>query len=92
MKNMQNLPVVGMVTENGSGLPMIGELVHDSDKDKVYTIAGWTGRPRVSANHPGGDSIGVFLQYWGGGGELEWEQWAGIARKYIVVVDDDAGE
>jgi len=86
--------IIGRVTENGSGLPGIGELVYDASVDVVYKIIGWNGSDLISTHGPGcGNSVGVLLEYRGSASDTTESEWDAIeSSNYGVVVDDDTDE
>lgn len=77
-KNMKTL-VKSTITENGNGLPGIGELVYDSTSDIVYGVAAWDGSDRISTHGPGrGNSVDALLEYVGSAADISDAEWADI--------------
>jgi hypothetical protein len=67
------------ITENGNGLPNIGELAYDASTDTVYRITGWDGSDRISTHGPGrGNSVGVVVEDIGSASDMDEEEWAAI--------------
>jgi hypothetical protein len=74
------------ITENGNGLPNIGELCYDSNSDIVYKIVGWDGSDRISTNGPGcGNSINVLLEDRGNASDTTEEEWEEIESSNFSV-------
>ncbi len=64
------------ITEQGNGLPSIGELYYDPETDTVYTVAGWDGSDRIATNGPGqGNSVNVLLEERGSASDTTEEEW-----------------
>lgn len=87
------------ITENGGGLPNIGELCYDADSDTVYQIVGWDGSlsGNIRTNGPGcGNSIDALLVKRGRASDTTEEEWEAIeSSNYGVTVDngdDDNGD
>jgi len=80
--------ITATITENGNGLPHIGEICYDSDTDTVYTVVGWDGSDRISTNGPGcGNSINVLLEARGSASDTTKEEWESIeSNNYGVAV------
>lgn len=80
--------ITARITENGNGLPSIGELCYDSSTDSVYRITGWDGSDRISTHGPGvGNSVDVELEYVGSASDTTEEQWEEIeSSNYGVTV------
>lgn len=78
------------ITENGNGLPNIGELCYDANSDTVYRIIDWDGSDRISTNGPGrGNSVDVILEARGSASDTSEEEWAAIeSSNYGVTVDE----
>ena len=78
------------ITENGNGLPSIGEICYDPSTDTVYTITGWDGSDRISTNGPGcGNSLNVLLEERGSASDTTDEEWETIeSNNYGVSVED----
>lgn len=71
--------ITARITENGNGLPSIGELCYDSSTDTVYRIIAWDGSDRISTHGPGaGNSIDVVLEYVGSASDASEDDWAAI--------------
>ena len=67
------------ITENGNGLPSIGEICYDANTDTVYTIVGWDGSDRISTNGPGcGNSVNVLLEEGGSASDTTDAEWESI--------------
>ena len=65
------------ITENGNGLPSIGELVYDSTTDTVYRITG--GCSRISTNGGGrGNSVEAVVEAIGSAGDTDDGEWEAI--------------
>jgi len=77
------------ITENGNGLPNIGELCYDPNTDTVYTITGWDGSDRISTNGPGrGNSVEAVVEARGDASDTTNEEWEAIEdSNYGVTVD-----
>jgi len=68
------------ITENGNGLPNLGELCYDASTDTVYKIVGWDGSDRISTNGPGcGNSVNVILEDMGSASDTTEEEWDDIS-------------
>ena len=80
------------ITENGNGLPNIGEICCDSSTDTVYTIIGYDGSGQISTNGPGrGNSIDVILEERGSASDTTDDEWDDIeSSNYGVSVEDDS--
>lgn len=91
---MKTTTLKAKITENGNGLPSIGELCYDSNTDTVYQIVAWDGSDRISTNGPGrGNSVNVILEERGGASDTTEEEWETIeSNNYGVSVEDDASE
>jgi hypothetical protein len=78
------------ITENGNGLPSIGELVYDSTTDTVYEIVGWDGSDRISTNGTGcGNSVCVIIEERGSASDTTDEEWEDIeTSNYGVTIED----
>ena len=78
------------ITENGNGIPSIGEICYDPNTDTVYTITGWGGSDRISTNGPGrGNSVNVLLEERGCASDTTDEEWETIeSNNYGVSVED----
>lgn len=76
------------ITENGNGLPRVGELCYDASTDTVYTIVGWDGSDRISTHGPGvGNSVDVLLEERGCASDTTEEEWEEIeSSNYRVTV------
>ena len=83
--------ITATITENGNGLPSIGEICYDSSTDTVYTITAWDDSDRISTNGPGkGNSVDVILEERGDASDTTEEEWETIeGNNYGVSV---AGE
>lgn len=79
------------ISENGNGLPNIGEHVYDSSTDTVYRVVGWDGSDRISTNGPGcGNSVDVLLEDVGCAADTSEDVWADIeSNNYGVRVEGD---
>jgi len=65
------------ITENGNGLPSIGELVYDATTDTVYRITG--GCDRISTHSGGrGNSVEATLEPIGSAGDTDDGEWEAI--------------
>lgn len=74
-----NTQIKATITEQGNGLPSIGELCYDLDTDTVYKIAGWDGSDHISTNGPGqGNSVNVLLEERGSASDTTEEEWEAI--------------
>jgi len=72
--------ITATITENGNGLPGIGELVYDVLTDAVYEVIDWDGSDRISTNGPGrGNSVDVVLEERGTASDMTEEEWETIA-------------
>lgn len=78
------------ITENGNGLPSIGELCYDSSTDTVYRITGWDGSDLISTHAPGrGNSVQVELEEYGSACDITEEEWEEIeSSNYGVNVEE----
>jgi hypothetical protein len=87
------MKIKATITENGNGLPSIGELVYDSTTDTVYTIVGWDGSDYISTNGPGsGNSVNVLLEERGDASDTTDEEWDEIESSNYGVAVEDAAE
>jgi hypothetical protein len=79
------------ISENGNGLPNIGELCYDADTDTVYKVAGWYGSlsGNIRTNGPGcGNSIDALLVERGSSSDTTEEEWEAIeSSNYGVSVE-----
>ncbi len=77
------------ITENGNGLPSIGELCYDPSTDTVYAVIAWDGGDRISTNGPGrGNSVNVMLEKRGCAADTTEEEWEEIeSSNYGVTVE-----
>ena len=65
------------ITENGNGLPSVGELVYDATTDTVYRITG--GCSRISTNGGGrGNSIQAVVEAIGSACDTDDDEWEAI--------------
>ena len=82
--------ITATITENGNGLPNIGEICYDPNTDTVYTVVGWDGSDRISTHGPGcGNSIDVLLEARGSASDTTEEEWESIeGNNYGVGVGD----
>jgi hypothetical protein len=60
--------ITARVTENGNGLPNIGELCYDASTDSVYRVVAWDGTFAVDTHK----RIDVQLEYVGSSETCEW--------------------
>jgi hypothetical protein len=83
------MKIKATITENGNGLPSIGELVYDSTTDTVYTIVGWNSSDQISTNGPGcGNSVCVIIEERGSASDTTDEEWDEIeSGNYGVTVE-----
>lgn len=88
MKNQIKEAIKATISENGNGLPNIGELVYDASTDTVYRVVGWDGSDMISTNGPGrGNSVGVLLESVGDAYDTTEEEWAAIeSNNYGVFI------
>lgn len=79
------------ITENGNGLPSIGELCYDPLTDTVYRIVAWDGGDRISTHAPGmGNSVNVLLEDAGCAADTSEEDWEAIeSNNYGVAVEEE---
>jgi hypothetical protein len=77
------------ITENGNGLPGIGEICYDPNTDTVFTIVGWDGSDLISTNGPGcGNSVQVLLEVRSSASAATEEEWEDIeSNNYGVSVE-----
>ena len=89
---MSNTTIKATITENGNGLPSIGEICYDANTDTVYRIIGWDGSDRISTNGPGcGNSVNVLLEERGSASDTTDEEWETIeSNNYGVSVEEDS--
>jgi hypothetical protein len=82
------------ITENGNGLPSLGETCYDSSTDTVYTIVGWDGSDIISTNGPGcGNSVNVVLEERGSASDTTEEEWDTLeSTNYGVSVETEEEE
>jgi hypothetical protein len=87
MKNTTT-KITATITENGNGLPSIGEICYDPNTDTVYTIVAWDGSDRISTHSPGcGNSVNVLLKKRGRASDTTEEEWEIIeSNNYGVCV------
>ena len=65
------------ITENGNGLPSVGELVYDATTDTVYRITG--GCDRISTHSGGrGNSVQAVVEPIGSAGDTDEDEWEAI--------------
>jgi len=65
------------ITENGNGLPSVGELVYDATTDTVYRITG--GCSRISTHSGGrGNSVEAVVEPIGSAGDTDDGEWEAI--------------
>jgi len=78
------------ITEQGNGLPSIGDLVYDVSTDTVYAIVGWDGSDRIATNGPGsGNSVNVLLETRGSASDMTDEEWEQIeSSNYLVNITE----
>ena len=90
---MKTQTIKAIITENGNGLPSIGEICYDPTTDTVYTITGWDGSDRISTNGPGrGNSVAVVLEERGSASDTTEEEWETIeSNNYGVLVEESLG-
>lgn len=73
------MKIKATITENGNGLPSIGEICYDATTDTVYFIAAWDGSDRIHIHvhgHGRGYSVNVLLEKRGSASDTtdaEWE-------------------
>jgi len=73
------MSIKATITDNGNGLPDIGELCYDSTTDTVYMVAGWDGSDRISTGEPGcGNSVSVLLEEHGCAADTTDDEWREI--------------
>jgi hypothetical protein len=73
------MSIKATISENGNGLPSIGEICYDASTDTVYKIIGWDGSDRISTNGPGrGNSVDVILEERGSASDTTEEEWSEI--------------
>ncbi len=86
---MSTTKIKATISENGNGLPSIGDICYDSSTDTVYTIIGWDGSDRISTHGPGaGNSVDVILEERGSANDTTEEEWDGIeSTNYGVSVE-----
>jgi hypothetical protein len=80
------------ISENGDGLPNIGELCYDSAHDTVYKIVGWDGSfcGSFRTNGPGcGNSVDVVLIEIGEASDMDEEEWESIGNYGVNVETGD---
>ena len=80
------------ITENGNGLPSIGEICYDANTDTVYKIVAWDESDSISTNGPGaGNSVDVILEARGDASDTTEDEWETIeGDNYGVSVEDDS--
>ena len=77
------------ITEQGNGLPSIGELCYDPETDTVYQITAWDGGGSINTHGGGcGNSIDVVLKAWGNACDTSEDEWEAIEdSNYRVTID-----
>jgi hypothetical protein len=85
------MSIKATITENGNGLPSIGEICYDASTDTVYTIIGWDGSGRISTHGPGcGNSVNVLLEESGSASDITDKEWEIIeSNNYGVLVEEE---
>lgn len=85
------MSIKATITENGNGLPSIGELCYDSATDTVYEVAAYADGGNISTNAPGcGNSMAVLLEEQGSASDTTDEEWDAISSSnYGVSIEEE---
>ena len=89
---MSTTKITATITENGNGLPSIGEICYDANTDTVYKIVAWDESDLISTNGPGrGNSVNVILEERGAASDTTEDEWDDIeSSNYGVSVEEDS--